>query len=198
MKRETGFSSRSERSRYPRAAHFSVWRTGLVVGALWALLTPVGVQAHGELEGTIPEPGSKLEKAPDHLVVNFTEPPTRQSVVTVSDGCRTDVVDEIDFQERTAHVYLRSAEPGRWKVSYEVISSSDGHKTDGSYALTVAGKANCRKAKADGNARGPGPQAGGDPGGPETDGESSFPLVPVALGTAGLVGLALLVRRLSG
>ena len=175
------------------------WKT-LVVGFVLLVLAPGSAHGHGELQGTIPEPGSKLQKAPAHLVINFTEPPTKQSIVTVDDGCREDVVEEVDFQDRTAHVYLRKAQPGRWKVSYEVISSIDGHRTDGSYALTVAGKADCSKDKDEGkgDGGGPGPQAGGDTGGDTEDDESSFPIVPVALGTGGLVALALVVRRLSG
>lgn len=182
------------------ATVYSSRSTVLVIVALGVLLAPARVHAHGELQGTIPEPGSKLDKPPDHLVINFTEPPTNQSVVTVTDGCGGDVVDVLDFQERTAHVFLKRAEPGRWKVSYQVISSSDGHKTDGSYALTVAGKAQCSGdvGKGKGPRGGPGPQAGGEPGGDGEGDESSFPIVPVALGTAGLVALALVVRRLSG
>ncbi|MDQ4142793.1 MAG: copper resistance protein CopC [Actinomycetota bacterium] len=165
-------------------------------------LTPVTALAHGDLQSTIPEAGSKSKKPLDHIIINFTEPPTNNSVVRVKDGCDRQIVEELDFEDKAAHVYLSKGQPGKWRVSYDVVSAVDGHKSDGSYSLTVAGKADCSQ-KSNGNggradpadeATGPGPQAGGGGG----EDESSFPVVPVALGSVGVIALALLARRLSG
>lgn len=177
----------------------TVWATSALVLAL-----PVSpAAAHGDLQGTFPEKGSKLNRPPVHLIINFTEPPSKQSVVSVEDGCSDEVVDEVEFQGNAGHVYLSGGEAGKWKVSYEVVSAVDGHKTDGSYSLTVTGKPDCSPDKGgdggDKEKTGPGPQVGADddPGGSLGD-ESSFPVVPVALGSAGLVALALVARRLAG
>ncbi len=187
--------------RHPRTAIERAEKVALVVGILLVILAPTGAHAHGDLEGTIPKPGSKLEKPPDHLIINFTEAPTKQSVVTVRDGCRNDVVEDVAFEDRTAHVFLDAAEPGRWNIEYEVISSSDGHKTDGSYELQVKGKRVCAVRTppgGTGEGKGRGPEARGDIDEDEGDDEGSFPVVPVALGTGGVVALALVIRRLSG
>jgi len=176
-----------------------VRKATLLVLLLVIAWSPVA-RAHGDLVSTIPKQDSKLKKPPDHLIINFTEPPAKGSVVTVRDGCRDDVVDELDFEERVGHVFLSEGRPGDWKVSYKVISAADGHKTAGSYSLTVAGKADCsEKPPKDeppkDNGSGEGPQATGDGG---DDDESSFPVVPVALGSLGVIALALVARRLSG
>ena len=178
------------------ASHPAVALAFLLLLLLW----PVAAAAHGDLQGTIPEKGSTLQKPPDHLIINFTEAPAEQSAVSVEDGCSDEVVDQLEFEDKVAHVFLTSAEPGKWKVSYEVVSAVDGHKTKGSYSLTVRGKADCSGgSKSDDGGTGPGPQAGGGPG--ETtdeDEDGSFPVVPVVIGSAGLVALAVLARRLSG
>lgn len=191
-----------------RTSHANRARPGiltfLIVLAFAALFQGTAL-AHGDLESTIPEADSKLKKPTDHIIINFTEPPAKASSVEVVDGCKDDIIEEVDFEERVAHVFLSEGQPGRWKVSYQVVSAADGHKTDGSYSLTVAGKADCSDkggGKDDANGgdddsdgTGSGPSAGGDD--PDEEG-SSFPVVPVIIGTAVLLALALLARRLSG
>ncbi len=169
-------------------------------GALFCLWAAPAF-AHGDLHGTVPEKGSTLARAPDHLIINFTEPPAEQSVVSVTDGCSDEVIDELEFDGKAAHVFLSKGQPGKWKVSYKVVSAVDGHRTNGSYALKVTGKRECSGTGGapdgpDKDGSGPGPQAGED-GDPDEE-ESSFPVVPVALGSLGLVALALVARRLSG
>ena len=171
--------------------------TACLVLALWA--SPAG--AHGDLQSTIPEKGSKLEKVPDHLIINFTEAPTKQSLVSVKDGCKDEVVDELQFDGNVAHVFLSKGQPGKWKVSYKVVSAIDGHRTNGSYSLDVTGQADCSAnnggSDPDDKGAGPGPNAA-DPDNGEDGDESSFPVVPVVIGSLGLVALALVARRLSG
>ena len=161
---------------------------------------------HGELESTIPEENSTLKRPTDHIIINFTEPPAKPSVVAVRDGCNDDIIDEVEFEDRVAHVFLTKGEPGRWKVSYQVVSAADGHRTKGSYSLNVKGKADCSPGSGDGGGDGAG-DGGGDgdgtaagPGGPggTSEDESSFPIVPIALGSAVVIALALVARRLSG
>ena len=171
------------------------------VVVLLALVAPGPALAHGELLSTKPEKNSTVAKPPGHLIIEFTEAPTKQSLVKVRDGCGDEVVDQLAFEDRKAHVFLTKAQPGKWKVSYDVVSAVDGHPSKGSYALTVEGKADCSSPKGDpkddsGNGgTGPGPGAAGDPEGSD---ESSFPVVPVVIGTLALVAVALIVRRLSG
>ena len=158
--------------------------------------------AHGELGKTIPEADSKLNKAPDHLIINFTEPPTKNSVVKVKDGCGDEITDSVSISDNVAHVFTDEGRPGKWKVSYEVVSAADGHKTDGGYGFTVTGKKDCSPEEPKNNdgengngGSGPGPQA--NDGGDGDDG-SSFPVVPVVIGRVGVIALALVARRLAG
>src|SRR3712207_221667 len=86
-------------------------RSGWIVGALYAaalllFLWASPVAAHGDLQNTIPEKGSSLKKPPNHLIINFTEAPAKQSVVSVTDGCKDEVVDELQFDDNVAHIFL--------------------------------------------------------------------------------------------
>lgn len=155
--------------------------------------------AHGDLAATVPPKGSTLPKPIDHLAITFSQAPTKDAVVKVVDGCDRDVVKRVDLQDRVAHVYLSDPQPGKWRVSYRIVSSVDGHPSRNGYGLTVKGKPDCSKPKPDESKDGPGdgPNAAGRNGSvPEDDG-SSFPVVPVAIGTVAVLGLAFAVRRAS-
>ena len=177
----------------------------IVLVALLVLPLGQGVAyAHGDISSSNPEADSSVKKAPGHLIINFTESPTKSSVVKVKDGCGTEIVDNLDFSQKTAHVFVEDGRPGKWKVSYKVLSADDGHRTSGSYGFTVNGKEDCASdggnssgGNNNGSEGGPGDQAAGGPGNEEDD-ESSFPVVPIAIGSVGVIGLALIARRLSG
>lgn len=178
-------------------------KLGLSLAAV--VLAAAPAYSHGDVGSTIPEAGSTLKGPPDHLIINFTEPPAKPSVVVVHDGCNDNIIDEVEFEDRVAHVYLTDGQPGTWKVSYQVVSAADGHRTKGSYALKVQGKADCSDKPENGGGGGNGNDAGdegtaaGPRGGGGTDAdESPFPMVPVALGSAAVIVLALVARRLSG
>ena len=174
----------------------------LPVAFVLLMLGPGAASAHGDLGTTIPAAGSRLGKPPDHLIINFTEPPTKNSVVKVKDGCANNITDSVSFSDKVAHVFTDEGQPGKWKVSYEVVSAADGHKSDGGYGFTVSGKKDCppeeeptNEDKNGGNGSGPGTQAKDGNGG---DDEGSFPVIPVVIGGAGVIALALVARRLAG
>lgn len=154
--------------------------------------------AHGGLGASTPEDGARLGKPPRRVSMTFSEAPTKDSVLKVVDGCRRDVVTatSVDGDELTGAI--GDAQPGRWKASYRVISAEDGHLTKGTLSFTVGGKKDCNPDEADGTTP-PEPPGEGDGGGstapPGEDG--SFPVVPVAVGAAGLVIVGLVVRRVS-
>jgi methionine-rich copper-binding protein CopC len=164
-------------------------RVLLLIGAALATVAAPAL-AHGDLSSSNPEVNGLLEDPPSVVVLNFAEPPSEQKI-TVLDGCHRNVAQEVEVEGARATVSLAgSAQPGHFRVRYRNVSSVDGHAINGRYAFHVLGKKNCRE----GNTEEPG--EGGDraaPPGPPDDG-SSFPVVPVALGTIGVVGVALLVR----
>jgi methionine-rich copper-binding protein CopC len=177
---------------------------------LVALALPLAFSApalgHGELESAIPEPDSTLGGPPNHLIINFTEPPTKDAEFKVTDGCGRNLINETAVQERVGHIFLvKGGEPGKWKVSYKVVSAADGHVSKGSYGLTIKGKKDCSAPEpsedgggdAGGGAAGGGDGGSGDQAAPTSDEESgsSFPVVPVAIGTVALLVLAFIARR---
>jgi methionine-rich copper-binding protein CopC len=167
------------------------------------VMIPGTALGHGEIESAIPEAGSKLGKAPNHVIINFTEAPTKDAVFKVLDGCGRNLIDQAAVQGRTGHIFLASGgEPGEWEVSYKIVSAVDGHPTKDSYGLTVTGKKDCSAGgDGGGNAGNAGNGGGGGAaprGGEGSDDGGSFPVVPVALGTVGLVALAFLARRAAG
>lgn len=169
-----------------------------VIPAALLILSTTPALAHGDLAATVPPKGSTLPKPVGHIAITFSQAPTKDAVVKVVDGCDRNVVKRVDLQDRVAHVYLSDPQPGKWQVSYNIISSVDGHPSRNGYNLTVKGKPDCSDPKPnDGkNGAGDGPNAAGPDPEPEDDG-SSFPVVPVALGTVAVLGLAFAVRRAS-
>jgi methionine-rich copper-binding protein CopC len=160
---------------------------------------------HGEIDSAIPEPESTAGRPPNHLIINFTEAPTKDAVFKVLDGCGTNLIDVAEIEDGTGHVFLtKGGEPGEWKVSYKIVSAVDGHPTKGSYGLTVKGKKDCSEAGDPGGGDPQGNAGGGNGGGaagaPPGDGDDggSFPVIPVALGTVGVVALAFIARRAAG
>ena len=168
----------------------------LLMGAVLALCAPATpAAAHGDIQGTDPAPESIVRRAPRSVAVTFTEAPTTQAILEVTDGCKRKVGQGVDVTDATATVRVATGQPGRWKVSYRVISSLDGHRTHGGFTFTVAGDKDCTpdEEPTGGPDDDPTRAAGGNDGG--ADEGSGAPVVPIALGAAGLIVVALILRR---
>lgn len=155
--------------------------------------------AHGELEKADPEPNAHLKSAPSDVTMTFTEAPSNDSVITVTDGCDSSVVKQsvVDGNDFVAHLF--TGQPGKWHATFRVISAEDGHLTKGAYSFEVAGKKDC---SADGppGKKSPGDHSGG--GGPDAtentpDGGGDFPVVPVVIAAIALIVVGVVVRRVS-
>ena len=169
------------------------------IGRLLAALTTVALAlvaaatpalAHAERLSSDPKPGSNLNEPPQHLYVNFSEPPTGDSVAVVTDGCGNDVVGTTEVTNKTLHLTLDEGQPGRWKVETSVISGLDGHPTKDSFRFRVQGERDCSAA----------PDGGDDEEGGGTDTEdsgSSLPILLIAGGAVVLVGGAAAIRMRS-
>ena len=142
--------------------------------------------AHAAISDTDPKSGTKVTEAPDALHIEYTEPPTGDATITVSDGCGRDVVEGLDIQNLEIDATLVEGQPGVWKVDSSVISGLDGHLTKESFRFSVAGKKDCSGD--------PSPAAGG----PEREDSSGAPLLPIAGATVAIVAIALFVRSRSG
>ena len=164
------------------------------VAALFAM--PGIAAAHGDLQATSPEDGSKVGRPPGQITVTLTEPPTQGAEARATDGCKRKVPGAVSVDGDDIVLSLDGGEPGRWKVAYQAVSAEDGHQTRGSFAFTVSGKKDCSRDE-------PGDSedevdAGDDPGiieNPNPPDEGVSWLVWVGGGTVLLIGLALVLRR---
>jgi methionine-rich copper-binding protein CopC len=165
----------------------------IVVAFTLFVLAPAGPAAgHAELESSDPESGANLNSSPKVVTLTFTETPSKDGTLKVKDGCRRNVVESAKVVGRDIRLKIGSAEPGRWKVSFRLISAEDGHVTSGDFLLSVAGERDCSR-----NDQDPTPppiQGASDDGGDS----SSFPWLAMGIGTAALVGLGLILRRVTG
>lgn len=163
---------------------------------LAGICAPAG--AHGDIQASDPAPDSRVRRAPRSVAITFTEAPTAQAILDVRDGCRRNVAQGVEVADATATVRVATGQPGKWRVSYRVISALDGHQTQGSYTFRVAGRRDCNP---DEPTPEPDPEdTGGDPeAAPTDDGDdtsgSGAPVIPIALGAVGVVVLALILRR---
>ena len=139
---------------------------------------------HAERAATTPEVGARVDEVPGTVSVSYTEPPAGNPVFHVLDGCGDDVVEDLTVQDMTIDATLAGGQPGAWKVEWRVISGVDGHDTRDSYSFKVAGKKDCSVAA-------PTPPDRDDS---EDGGSGAGVLLPVAIGGAALIGLALFLR----
>jgi methionine-rich copper-binding protein CopC len=174
-----------------------------VAALLLGMSAAAPVLAHGDLAAQDPEPDSSVRAVPAAVKATFTEAPAKQSVFKVSDGCGEDVVAHLLLDGQDAVAHIGGGQPGRWQVSYRVVSAVDGHLTEGKYAFTVKGRKDCSPDKpakqgknSDGNGNGenlPAQRTG--PTGAQDEG--GLPVVPIAVGTVVLLGVAAAVRVLA-
>jgi methionine-rich copper-binding protein CopC len=177
---------------------------GAVAACLLAIASPAW--GHGKEIKTDPKRNAELKRPPAAVSIQLTEAATPDAVMKVIDGCDTNVAAHIAVSGETITAHLVKGKPGRYQVQWKVISAVDGHPTDGKYSFTVAGDGDCSDdTAANGDSGGGG---GNDDAGDEGDGEaasaaptssegeddSSFPIVPVALGAVGVIAVGLGAR----
>ena len=164
-----------------RGALASALVTAIVV------LAPAPAGAHAERVGSTPKEGAKVKAVPGELTISFSEPPTSDASLTVTDGCDRDVAGDFKISNLEMTAALSEGQPGKWKVESRVISGLDGHSTADSWTFSVKGKADC--SGGGGNAA---PRRSDD------DAESSLPWGLIIGITVAVVGVALAVRVATG
>jgi methionine-rich copper-binding protein CopC len=162
-------------------------------------------RAHSELESSRPAGGANLNNPPGHIVLRFSETPSKDSIVTVADGCTKNLVDDSFVAGKAFHAQIEGGTGGRYLVEYALISAEDGHATEGSFAFNVKGAADCSADepddKDDGASGGDKDQnddaddtaaADTDPASDEDD--SSSPMVPILIGGLAAIVIAAVAR----
>jgi len=118
-------------------------RSALIFAVLLALLLAVGsASAHASLLQSLPAANAQLQTAPAQVELFFSEP-VEASFSTIkvldSQGARVDDgVTRLDPQDGT-HLLgnLRSLPDGIYTVAWQVLSSVDGHVTQGAFPFAV-------------------------------------------------------------
>lgn len=152
----------------------------VTVAATGLSLAPSPAAGHAVLTRSTPGAKARVSSVPAEIALRFTEPPTRDAVVTITDGCDREVGGEVDVLNAELTTTTVGAQPGRWTVAYQVVSAVDGHPTSGSFSFRVRGAADCDA---------PPPTIAG--GGRTRDGDSrEGSLVPLLIGGGALVLLA--------
>lgn len=164
-------------------------KTALLVAAIAAVVAQTApASAHAERSASTPKEGAAVAAPPEALNITFTEPPTGDAVVEVIDGCRRDVVADVQVQNFEITAALAEGQPGRWTVRTNVISGVDGHNTRDQWTFQVRGEPDCAAAETTA------PDATRDDEEDDGGGGGALPLLLVAGGTVALVVVALLLR----
>jgi copper resistance protein C len=165
-----------------------------VAGAFLLALAVPGISfAHGDLQGTNPEDGSKIGSPPKEVTISLTEAPTRGAEARASDGCKRRVPAAVSVDGNDIVMALEGGEPGKWKVSYQAVSAVDGHRTRGEIAFSVGGEKDCSRNEPEDEV-----DAADDPGiveNPNPPDEGISWLIWVAVGTVVVAGIAFVLRR---
>ena len=122
-------------------------RLRIAAVALAALLAPAGTaHAHALLEGTIPERGAVVERAPDRVVLRFSEPvEIAFGAVRVFDakGEQVQAGEPFHPSGRGSEVAVRVARDlpdGGYTATYRVVSA-DSHPVSGGFVFSVGSEA---------------------------------------------------------
>ena len=159
-------------------------------------LAPSATWAHGDVTTSVPAPGELVKRIPKVIRIDFSEPPTADSKFSVKNGCNEEVLADVrqESGETVLVVEDERAIWGRWKVSYNVISSIDGHLTEDRFSFRVADPQGGRSVTScdgpPGRPQGEQTPEIGEAAPPVTPDEepAGFPVVPVAIGGAIVVG----------
>ncbi|HYI44000.1 MAG TPA: copper resistance CopC family protein [Actinomycetota bacterium] len=167
------------------------WGFGFVCVVGLVLAPALPAWGHGDLQSSDPAADSVVRKAPKSVSITLSEGPGPGTQVRVADGCNRSLVVDQDRSGETITLGLKKGEPGTWDVRYKAISAVDGHTSRGTFAFKVKGKRDCSRPKPDTDIDG-----GEDTiirSEDQTDG--GFPIVPFALGSLAIIGIALVLRR---
>lgn len=173
---------------------FKILLTGVFVLALPGLSAGPAA-AHGDISSSSPEADARVRRAPREVRLVLAEPPAAGSSLTVVDGCGDKVSGDPKRNGQNFSAAINGGRPGRWRVQLRSISAVDGHVISDRFTFQVAGKRDCSsEPKEPKNDKGDDVDTSSRPPIENEDDGSSFPIVPFALGTVAVVGVAVALR----
>ena len=124
----------------PRSFPRSLVALALVLVALPA--SPGPVAAHAELLQATPTPNATLAEAPSEVTIAFSEPVDAENAfLDLIDSSQRRVEDvgpvAVEADGRLVRAVLPELDSGIYTVSYQVVSTVDGHATTGSFAFRI-------------------------------------------------------------
>ena len=125
---------------------YGITRKGLFILVFLSLgVVALPAEAHGLLKDANPAPDANLARVPGAVSVTLTQPPMPNGKLTVRDGCGRVVSGGSDVADDVISADIASAQPGRWRVQFDFVSATDGHRYGDSYSFTVKGERDCRE-----------------------------------------------------
>ncbi|MGI8998707.1 MAG: copper resistance protein CopC [Candidatus Limnocylindria bacterium] len=114
----------------------------MVAVLAYLVIAPASALAHAELVTTSPTPNASLVDAPEQVAIIFSEPidPATGFIELLDPQLRSidDVgVLAVDRDGGVASVVLPPLDPGIYTVRYQVVSTVDGHATEGQFSFIV-------------------------------------------------------------
>lgn len=120
----------------------------LALGLVLLLAGGGGASAHADIERSLPEAGSTVERSPERIEIWFTQEIASGSAIEVVDEAGkpvTAAVAELDLMDpdrKRLTVELRPELPaGVYTVTWTTVSAEDGDTETGSFTFTIAGSA---------------------------------------------------------
>ncbi len=118
------------------------WGPGALLACLVLGLAPAGALGHSELVGSTPTNGARLTAAPSSVVLRFSEPLRRASLVSVTDARGRQWVKAVRFTPRRPRIVravLRAPGRGSYRVAWAVVAA-DGFPQGGGFTFRVTGR----------------------------------------------------------
>jgi copper transport protein len=110
------------------------------IAACVVLLPAAPAFGHAAFVGSEPKPGVRLERAPQRVILTFTEPLNRRltrATVVGPDGGRVAVAAQAASERRLVVRPARTLGTGAYRVRWHTVSTEDGHALEGSFSFGV-------------------------------------------------------------
>lgn len=116
----------------------------LVVAAIYLIVPGTPAWGHGDVKRSAPGDGAGLTQVPPEVWIEFTEPPTQQARLEVTDPCGASVTTgpPVVAGSRVT-VPVEAAAKGEYGVRYAIVSRVDGHPSRGTLRFAVARGEEC-------------------------------------------------------
>lgn len=150
----------------------------MACGVMGVVLLGAPAAAHTDLVSVDPADGSRLDRAPRQLVLEFSEEmdPGLSTVTLAVDGGDSIRLDVDNGRSPSTLVATVPADPvaeaggsTRWRAAFRVVST-DGHPVAGETSFTVLSAESAKGERA-----GPAPEPEPEPEGPDTENSGSVP-----------------------